>query len=114
MSDTESHEEGSSSENEGPVNFENATRHAETRDESAIDHVKKSYDKGDIIPVTEGDGESPIKKKPWNFEEEKENTMTLKRIRFEAIPEEVFLRKSQMKWQSMPRNILKSMSVAKN
>ena len=28
------------------------------------------------------------KKRPWDSEEEKENTMTFKRIRFEAIPEE--------------------------
>ena len=44
MSDTESQEKGSSSENEDPANPENATEHAETRDESATDHVKKPYD----------------------------------------------------------------------
>ena len=49
MSDTESQEKGSSRENEDPVNAESATEHAETRDESAIDHVKKPYDKGDMI-----------------------------------------------------------------
>ena len=88
MSDTESHEKGSSSENEESANFENATKHAETSYESAIEHVKKPYDQGDIIPITEGDGESPRKKKTWDFEEEKENTMTFKRMRFEAFPEE--------------------------
>ena len=88
MSDTESQGKGSSSENEDPVNPENATEHAEARDESAIEHVKKTYDQGDIIPITEGDGKSPRKKRPWDSEEEKESTMTFKRIRFEAIPEE--------------------------
>ena len=43
---------------------------------------------GDIIPITEGDGESPKKRRPWNSEEEKESTMTLKMISFEVIPEE--------------------------
>ena len=88
MNDTESQEKGSSSENEDPVNPENATEHAETRDESAIEHVKKPYEQGDMIPIAEGDGESPRKKRPWGSEEEKERTMTFKRIRFEAIPEE--------------------------
>ena len=36
MSDIESQEKGSSSENEDPGNLENATEHAETRDKSAI------------------------------------------------------------------------------
>ena len=80
MGDTESHEKGSSSENEDPVNSENATEHAETRDKSAIEYVKKPYD--------QGDGESLRKKRPWDSEEEKERTMTFKRIHFEAIPEE--------------------------
>ena len=43
---------------------------------------------GDIIPITEDDGESPKKRRPWNSEEEKESTMTLKMISFEIIPEE--------------------------
>ena len=64
MSDTESQEKGSFSENEDTVNPENATEHAESRDESAIEQVKKAYDQVEIIPVTEGDGESPRKKKP--------------------------------------------------
>ena len=51
-----------------------ATDHAETWVESAIEHVKKHYDQGDIMPITEGDGESP-RKRPWDYEEEKENTM---------------------------------------
>ena len=88
MSDTESQEKGSSRENEDPVNPENATGHAETRDESAIEHGKKPYDQGDIIPITEGDGESPRKMRPWDYEEEKESTMAFQRTRFEAIPEE--------------------------
>ena len=75
MSDTESQEKGSLSENENPVNPENVTEHAETRDESAIEHVKKPYDQGDIIHITEGDGESPGKRRPWDYEEEKESTM---------------------------------------
>ena len=54
MSGTESQENGSSIENKEPVNSENATEHAETRDESAIEHVRKPYDQGDIIPITEG------------------------------------------------------------
>ena len=87
MSDTESQDKGSSSENEDPVNPENATEHAETKNESAIEPLKKPYDQGDIIPITEGDRESPRKKRPWNSEEEKESTMTFKRVRFEAIPE---------------------------
>ena len=44
MSDTESQEKGSSGETEDTVIPENATEHAETRDESAIEHVKKPYD----------------------------------------------------------------------
>ena len=89
MSDTESQEKGSSSKNENPANPENATEHAENRDQSAIEHVKKPYDQGDIIPITEGDGESPRKKKgPWDSKEEKENAITFDRIRFEEIPEE--------------------------
>ena len=40
-----------------------------------------------ISYLTEGDGESPRKKKPWDFEKEKENTMTFTRIHFEAIRE---------------------------
>ena len=46
------------------VNPENATEHAEIRDESVIEHAKKPYDHGDIIPIIEGDGESPRKKRP--------------------------------------------------
>ena len=88
MSDTESQDKSSSSENKDPVNPENATEHAETSDESAIEHVKKPYDQGDIIPITENDRESPRKKRPWDSEEEKESTMTFKRIRFETIPGE--------------------------
>ena len=38
--------------------------------------------------ITEGDGESPRKKRPWDSEDEKQNIMTFKRIRFEAILEE--------------------------
>ena len=79
---------GISSKIEDPVNPENATEHAETRNESAIEHVKKPYGQGDIIPITEGDGESSRKKRPWDSKEEEESTMTFKRIRFEAIPEE--------------------------
>ena len=86
MSDSESQEKGSSSENEDPFNLKNVTQHAETRNESAIEHVKKPYDQGDII--TESDGDSPRKKRHWDSEEEKESTITFKRIRFEAIPEE--------------------------
>ena len=88
MNDTESQDKVSSSENEDPVNPENATEHAETSDESAIVHVKKPYDQGDIILITEVDRESLRKKRPWDSEEEKESTMTFKRIRFEAIPKE--------------------------
>ena len=88
MSDTESQEKDSSSENEEPVQPENGTEHAETRDESAIEHVKKPYDQGDIIPITAGDGESPRKMRPWDSEEEKENTMTFKRMCLKAILEE--------------------------
>ena len=36
MSDTESHKKGSSSENEDPVNPDNATENAEIKDESVI------------------------------------------------------------------------------
>ena len=60
----------SSSEIEDPVNPKNATEHDETRNESAIEHVKKPYDQGDIIPITEGDGESSRKKRPWDSKEE--------------------------------------------
>ena len=88
MSDTESQDKGSTSESEDPVNPENETEHAETRDESAIEPVKKPYNQGDIIPIAEGDGESPRKKRPWDSEEEKERAVTFKRIRFEAMPEE--------------------------
>ena len=115
MSDTESQEKGSSSENEDPVNPENATEHAETRDKNAIEHVKKPYEQGGIILITEVDGESPGKRRPWDYEEEKESTMTFKRIRFKAIPE-----KARKNWevpdemQNMPKNILKSMSVTRN
>ena len=52
MSDTESQDKGSSSEDEDPVNPENATEHAETKDESAIEPLKKPYDQGDIMPIT--------------------------------------------------------------
>ena len=41
MSDTESQEKGSFNENENLIKPENATEHAETREESAIEHVKK-------------------------------------------------------------------------
>ena len=68
--------------------------------------VKKLYDQGDIIPITEGDRESSRKMRPWDSKEEEESTLTFQRIRFEGIPEE-----AQNNWQSMPRNILKSMSV---
>ena len=62
MSDPESQEKGSSSENGNPINPENATEHGETRNESVIEHAKRSYYQGDIIPITEVDGESPRKK----------------------------------------------------
>ena len=88
MSDTESKEKGSSSQNEDPVNPESATENAKTRDKNAIELIRKPYDQGDIILITEGDGESPRKKRLWDSEEEKENTMTFKRILFKAIPEE--------------------------
>ena len=44
--------------------------------------------------MTELDGESSRKKRPWDSEEEKESTMKYKRIRFEAIPE-----KAQNNWE---------------
>ena len=44
--------------------------------------------------MTELDGESPRKKRPWDSEEKKESTMKYKRIRFEAIPE-----KAQNNWE---------------
>ena len=50
MSDTQSQEKDSCSENKDPVNPENVTEYAETSDESATEHVKKPYDQGDIIP----------------------------------------------------------------
>ena len=53
------------------INPENATEHAKTRDESAIENAKGPYDQGDIILITEGDGESPRKKKTWDSKEEK-------------------------------------------
>ena len=53
MSDTDSWEKGSSSENKDPVNHKNAT-----------EHVKKPYDHSNIIPITEGHGESLRKKRP--------------------------------------------------
>ena len=31
-----------------------------------FEHVKKPYDQGYIIPITEGDGESPRKRRSWN------------------------------------------------
>ena len=77
---------GSFSDNEDPVSPENDTEHAETRDESAIEHVKKPNDQGNIIRITEDDGESPRKKRLWDSKEEKE--MVFKKICFEAIPEE--------------------------
>ena len=80
MSETESQKKGSSSENEDHVNHENATEHAETRDGSATEHVKKHYDQGDIIPITERDVESTRKERPWDSEEEKENIITFKRL----------------------------------
>ena len=85
MSNNESQEKGSSSENEDPVNLENAIEHAVTRDESNIEHVKKPCNQGDITPITEGDGETPRKKSPCDSERENENTI---RIHFEVIPEE--------------------------
>ena len=90
MSNTESQEKGIPSESEDPVNPENATEHAETRDESGIEHVKKPYDQGDVIPIME----SPRKKGPWDSEEEKENTMTFKRIRSGTI-----LKEAQNNWE---------------
>ena len=82
MSETESQKKGSSSENEDHVNHENenATEHAETRDGSATEHVKKHYDQGDTIPITERDVESTRKERPWDSEEEKENIITFKRL----------------------------------
>ena len=71
MSDTQSQEKVSSSENKDPVNPENATEYAKTRDESVTEHVKKPYDQGDVIPLTKGDGESPRKKGPLDSKEEK-------------------------------------------
>ena len=71
MSDAESQEKGSSSQNKCPVNSENATEHAKTRNESAIEHNKKPYGQGDIISITEGDGESPRKKSPCDSEEKR-------------------------------------------
>ena len=49
---------------------------------------------GDPTPITEGDGEPPRKKRPWDSEEQKESTMTFKWTRFEAIPED-----AQNNWQ---------------
>ena len=68
-----------------------------------------------MIPIAEGDGEYPRKKRTWDSEEEKERTMTFKRIRFEAIPDE-----AQNNWEvpdemaKYAKNILKSMSVTRN
>ena len=53
-----------------------------------FEHFKKPYDQSYIIPVTEGDGESPRKNRFWDLVEGKKNTITMKKIRFEAIPEE--------------------------
>ena len=84
MSDSESQEKGSSSENEDPFNLKNVTQHAETKNESAIEHVKKPYDQGDII--TESDGDSPRKKRHWDSEEEKESTITFKKDTLRSNP----------------------------
>ena len=66
MSDTESQEKGSSNEKKDPVNPENVTELAETRNESTIEQVKKAYDQGDIITITEVHGKSPRKKGHWD------------------------------------------------
>ena len=52
-----------------------------------FEHVKKPCDQYYITPMTDGDRESPRKKRSWDPVEGKKNTMTLKRIRFEAILE---------------------------
>ena len=70
VSDTENQEKGSPNENEDPANLENTNEHAKTRYQSTIEHVKKHYGQGDIIPITEGDGESPRKRRPCDSEEE--------------------------------------------
>ena len=103
---------GISSKIEDPVNPENATEHSETRNESAIEHVKKPYGQGDIIPITEGDGESSRKKRPWDSKEEEESTMTFKRIRFEAIPEEA--RNNREVPDEMAKNVKKYFESSTN
>ena len=52
-----------------------------------FEHVKKPFDQYYITPMTDGDREYPRKKRSWYPVEGKNNAMTLKRIRFEAIPE---------------------------
>ena len=62
MRDAESQEKGDFSENEDPVDPENVTEDAETRNECAIHHVRKSpYDQSHITPITEGDRMSMLK-----------------------------------------------------
>ena len=43
--------EGQESKNEDHGNPECATEHAETRDKSVTEHVKKPYSQGDIITI---------------------------------------------------------------
>ena len=47
-----------------------------------FEHVKKPYDQGYIIPITEGDGESLRKKRSWDPIEGKKDIITLKFSRF--------------------------------
>ena len=87
MSDTKSQEKGSSSENEDPVTPKMPLSMLKPGMKVPLNTLKP-YDQGDIIPITEGDGESPRKKRPWDSKEEKESTMMFKWIRFKAIPKE--------------------------
>ena len=63
MSDTKSQEKGSSSENEDPVTPKMPLSMLKPGMKVPLNTLKP-YDQGDIIPITEGDGESPRKKRP--------------------------------------------------
>ena len=85
MSNTESQEKGSSSEDKDLFNPKNVTEHAETRYERFIEHIEQPGWNNTCNWGWWRISKIPI---PWDSEEKKENTTTVKKIRFEVIPGE--------------------------
>jgi len=117
MSESDSSNNDSSSETEHnieePIKTVDATEHAKDSQDSATEHDKYPSATEHVIPsATEHGGDGVLPKKRSLVDEEKEN---MKEHGLKLYLKRLFITgRYQKRWQNMPKNILKSLSVTKN